>query len=49
MKYPIIILIIVSFLVSCNPSNKNMIVKGKINNFQKGKIYLKKNARYFTN
>ncbi len=30
------------YLFSCNPIEKNMIINGKINGFQKGKIYLEK-------
>ncbi len=41
MKY-FITIIVISLLISCNSSNKNMTVKVKINNFQKGKVYLKK-------
>jgi len=42
MKKSIVFVIIITFLFSCNQKHGNMLVKGKINNFQKGKVFLEK-------
>ena len=42
MKKYIIVVILFIIIFSCNSNKENMIVKGKINNFQKGKVYLEK-------
>ncbi len=42
MKKYIAIITISLMILSCNSKHGNMIVKGKINNFQKGKVYLEK-------
>ncbi len=42
MKKYLIVVLVSLFLFSCNSKHGNMIVKGKINNFQKGKVYLEK-------
>lgn len=36
------ILLSLFLILSCNSKNGNMIIKGKINNFQKGKVYLER-------
>lgn len=42
MKKIITLLLIASFVYSCNSKSGNLIIKGKINNFQKGKVFLEK-------
>ena len=42
MKQLIIVFTIIVLFFSCNSKHENMIVKGKINNFQKGKVYLER-------
>jgi len=42
MKKYIAIIIFSVFVYSCNSNQENMVVKGKIHNFQKGKVYLEK-------
>jgi len=40
MKKYIVLILLSIYILSCNSKHGNMIVKGKINNFQKGKVYL---------
>ncbi len=42
MKKYLAIIVLSVFIISCNSKQGNMIVKGKIKNFQKGKVYLEK-------
>ena len=42
MKKYLTIVLLSILIFSCNSKHGNMVVKGKINNFQKGKVYLEK-------